>query len=143
MVRRRSTVRFRNGAPLKDQVRSSLDNSHPTLRMGVVAVLGGIWEIVFCGRQSSPGRPQRVSREMPGSTAEPGGLQHRRTGRAFDRRRARRPCGHEMITRLEHVGEPWQRKPRLCIPSRLTGRIIMASLYGSGEGSRLVPIAPI
>src|SRR5438094_8938546 len=48
MVRRRSTVRFRNGAPLKDQVRSSLDSSHPTLRMGAVAVLGGIWEIVFC-----------------------------------------------------------------------------------------------
>src|SRR4029079_14437100 len=49
MVRRRSTVRFRNGAPLKDQVRSSLDSSHPTLRMGAVAVLGGIWEIVFSG----------------------------------------------------------------------------------------------
>ena len=47
MVRRRSTVRFRNGAPLKNQVRSSLDSSHPTLRMGAVAVLGGIWEIVF------------------------------------------------------------------------------------------------
>ena len=47
MVRRRSTVRFRNGAPLKDQVRSSLDRSHPTLWMGAVAVLGGIWEIVF------------------------------------------------------------------------------------------------
>ena len=40
-----------------------------------------------------------------------------------------------MITRLEHIGEPWQRKPRPCIPSRLTGRIIMASLYGPGEGS--------
>jgi hypothetical protein len=46
MVRRRSTVRFRNGAPLKDQVRSSLDSSYPTLWMGAVAVLGGIWEIV-------------------------------------------------------------------------------------------------
>ena len=46
MVRRRSTVRFRNGAPLKNQVRSSLDSSHPTPRMGAVAVLGGIWEIV-------------------------------------------------------------------------------------------------
>jgi len=48
-----------------------------------------------------------------------------------------------MITRLEHIGEPWQRKPGPCIPSRLTGRIIMASLYGSGEGSRLAWIAPI
>src|ERR1700750_1544009 len=46
MVRRRSTVRFRNGAPIKDQVRSSLDSSHRTLRMGAVAVLGGIWEIL-------------------------------------------------------------------------------------------------
>jgi hypothetical protein len=89
MVRRRSTVRFRNGAPLKDQVRSSLDSSHPTLRMGVVAVLGGIWE--DSGRSCSvrPAElarsPARVTREMPGSTAEPGGLRHRRTGRAFDR----------------------------------------------------------
>jgi hypothetical protein len=48
-----------------------------------------------------------------------------------------------MITRLEYIGDPWQRKPRLCIPSRLTGRIIMASLYGSGKGSRLASIAPI
>ena len=64
MVRRRSTVRFRNGAPLKDQVRSSLDSFHPTLRMGAVAVLGGIWEIVFfrtdgtrqVGRRGSAGR---------------------------------------------------------------------------------------
>ena len=64
-------------------------------------------------------------------------------GRAFNRSPARRPCGHEMITRLEHIGEPWQRKPGPCIPSRLTGRIIMASLYGFGEGSRLASIAPI
>jgi hypothetical protein len=49
-----------------------------------------------------------------------------------------------VITRLEHIGEPWQRKPRPCIPPRrLTGRIIMASLYGFGEGSRLASIAPI
>jgi len=67
MVRRRSTVRFRNGAPLKYQVRSSLDSSHPTLWMGAVAVLGGIWEIVFFqGQRGSPGRPARVSREDAG-----------------------------------------------------------------------------
>jgi hypothetical protein len=48
-----------------------------------------------------------------------------------------------MITRLEHIGEPWQRKPGPYIPSPLTGRIIMASLYGSGKGSRLASIAPI
>jgi hypothetical protein len=51
-------------------------------------------------------------------------------GRAFDRSLARRPNEHEMITRLERIGEPWQRKPGPRIPSRLTGRIIMASLYG-------------
>ena len=72
-------VRFRNGAPLKNQVRSSLDSSYPTLRMGAVAVLGGIWEIVFweivffqffrtdgvrlVGPRGSAGR-------MPDSTAE-------------------------------------------------------------------------
>jgi len=48
-----------------------------------------------------------------------------------------------MITRLERIGEPCQRKPGPGIPSRLTGRIIMASLYGSGEASRLASIAPI
>src|SRR6266487_4737845 len=74
MVRRRSTVRFRNGAPLKYQVRSSMDSSHPTLWMGAVAVLGGIWEIVFVGdrvlRPAELARSHaRVSREMPGSTA--------------------------------------------------------------------------
>jgi hypothetical protein len=67
MVRRRSTVRFRNGAPLKGQVRSSLDSSHPTLRMGAVTVLGGIWEVVSrptdipadsLSRQNSSGRPR-------------------------------------------------------------------------------------
>ena len=46
MVRRRSTVRFRNGAPAKDQVRSSPDGSHPTRWIGAIAALGGIWEIV-------------------------------------------------------------------------------------------------
>jgi hypothetical protein len=48
-----------------------------------------------------------------------------------------------MITGLEHIGEPWQRKSGPCIPSRLTEWIIMVSLYGSGEGSRLASIAPI
>src|SRR5690349_12356899 len=83
MARRRSTVRFRNGAPLKDQVRSSLDSSRPTLRMGAVAVLGGIWEIVFCGQRVRPAElarsPARVSREVPGSTAgtgRPAALSH-------------------------------------------------------------------
>ena len=64
-------------------------------------------------------------------------------GRAFDRSPVRRPCGREMIARLEYIGEPWQRKPGPCLPSRLTGRIIMASLYGSGEGSQLAWIAQI
>src|ERR1700730_4403739 len=63
MVRRRSTVRFRNGDPLKDQVRSSLDSSPLTLWMGARAVLGGIWEIVFCashGRLCSSGPTERA-----------------------------------------------------------------------------------
>jgi hypothetical protein len=71
MVRRRSTVRFRNGAPLKDQVRSSLDSSYPTLRKGAVAVLGGIWEIVFF--QADRARPVGslgVSQEDAGLTEE-------------------------------------------------------------------------
>jgi hypothetical protein len=136
MVRRRSTVRFRNGAPLKDQVRSSLDSSHPTLRMGVVAVLG-IWEIVFCGPAELARSPAWVSREMPGSTAGTGGLRHRRTGTRFQPES--RPAA--IRTRDDHpagaIGEPWQRKPGPRIPSRLTGRIIMASLDRPGEGSRL------
>jgi hypothetical protein len=44
--------------------------------MGAVAVLGGIWEIVFCGQHVRPAElarsPARVSREMPGSTAGTG-----------------------------------------------------------------------
>jgi hypothetical protein len=48
-----------------------------------------------------------------------------------------------MITRLERIGAPWRRKPGPCIPARLSGRIIVALLYGSGEGSRLAWIAPI
>ena len=35
------------GLSLRGQVRSSPDSSHPALRMGTVAVLGGIWEIAF------------------------------------------------------------------------------------------------
>ena len=62
-------VRFRNGARLKDQVRSSLDGSHPTLRMGAVAVLGGIWEIV-----SGPIKFARSAREgQPGDAGLHGG----------------------------------------------------------------------
>ena len=97
---------------------------------------------------SAASRARPVAREgEPGDAGLHGGNQEAygtvALGRAFDRSLARRPCGHEMIARLEHIGEPWQRKPGRCIPSRLTGRIIMASLYGSGEGSRLASIAPI
>ena len=142
MVRRRSTVRFRNGAPLKDQVRSSLDSSHPTLRMGAVAVLGGIWEIVFYGPAELARSPARVSRETPGSTAETGRPTAPSHWDALSTGVSPlRPSGHEMITRLEPIGKPWQRKPGPGIPSRLTGRIITASLHGSGEGSRLASIA--
>ena len=76
MVRRRSTVRFRNGAPLKYQVRSSPDSSHPTLWMGAVAALGGIWEIVSAceivsGRADSPGGPTELARSA--REGQPGG----------------------------------------------------------------------
>src|SRR6185437_12367324 len=114
MVRRRSTVRFRNGAPIKDQVRSSLDSSYPTLWVGAVAVLGGIWEIVFSRfsrADSRPSRPARVSREVPGSMAgtEVGRAVASR-GCAFNGGVARWPCGHEIIFLLERIGEVRQRK---------------------------------
>ena len=52
------------GINLQGQVRSSLDSSHPTRRMGAVAVLGGIWEIAFCaspsGGTSGAGHGQRL-----------------------------------------------------------------------------------
>src|SRR5580765_3643638 len=109
MVRRRSTVRFRNGSPLKDQVRSSLGSSHPTLRMGAVAVLGGIWEIV------SPGYPvgdrvcvraDRAGAVGPRGSAgrcrvprrEPEACRTAALGLAFNRGLARWPYGHEMMT---------------------------------------------
>ena len=119
--------------------------------MGAVAVLGGIWEIVFCARsclRPAASRARPVARERePGDAGLHGGNREAygtvALGRPFDRSLARRPCGREMITRLEHIGEPGQRKPGPCIPAQLTGRIIMASLYGSGEGSRLAWIAPI
>src|SRR5690242_21643058 len=64
MVRRRSTVRFRNGTPRNNQVRSSLDSSHLTLWMGAAVVLGGIWEIVSV---SGPTELARSAREgQPG-----------------------------------------------------------------------------
>jgi hypothetical protein len=70
MVRRRSTVRFRNGAPEKDQVRSSPNSSHSTRRMGAVAVLGGIWEIVSSqssrAEKAGPVGPARVRRRDAG-----------------------------------------------------------------------------
>jgi hypothetical protein len=46
----------------------------------------------------------------------------------FKRDAARWPYGHEMITVLENIGEPWQWKAGLNRPLRLTGRIVMASL---------------
>jgi hypothetical protein len=46
----------------------------------------------------------------------------------FQRDAARWPYGHEMITLLEHIGEPWQWKAGLNRPLRLTGPIVMASL---------------
>jgi len=111
--------------------------------MGAVAVLGGIWEIVFFRAD----RARLVRREgeprdagLRGGNRRPAAPSH---WDAFNLGLVRRPYGHEMITRLEHIGEPWQRKHGPCIPSRLTGRIIMASLYRYGQGSRPASIAPI
>jgi hypothetical protein len=98
MVRRRSTVRFRNGAPLKYQVRSSLDTSHPTLWMGAVAVFGRDLGDRVLRPAELVRSPARVSREMPGSTVGPGGLRHRRTGTRF--RPESRPAA--MRTRDDH-----------------------------------------
>ena len=50
------------------------------------------------------------------------------SGMRFQRDAARWPYGHEMITLLEHTGEPWQWKAALNRPLRLTGPIVMASL---------------
>ena len=77
--------------------------------MGAVAVLGGIWEIVFCGPAELARSPARVSREMPGSTAGTGGLPHRRIETRFQAGLARWPYKHEMIIRREHMSEPWPR----------------------------------
>jgi hypothetical protein len=150
MVRRRSTVRFRNGAPqdLACEARSEAHWTALILRCG--------WELLpyweESGRSCPPG-PTEQARSGP-REGQPGGTAGLRDGKPeacgpvasrmrFQPGAARWPYGHEMITLLEHIGEPWQRKPRPCIPSRLTGRIIMASLYGFGEGSRLASIAPI
>jgi hypothetical protein len=103
MVRRRSTVRFRNGAPLKDQVRSSLDSPHSTLRMGAVAVLGGIWEIVSV---SGPTELARSAREgEPGDARLRGGnrrLPCRRTGTRFQPR----SCPAAIRTRDDGADRP-------------------------------------
>ena len=97
MVRRRSTVRFRNEAPLKDQVRSSLDSSHPTLRMGAVPVLGGIWEIVFWEivffRTDSSSGPTELA--WSAREGQPGGCRTPRRGEPGVTRWSqirRRPC---------------------------------------------------
>src|SRR6516225_2514162 len=83
MVRRRSTVRFRNGALIKDQVRSSLDSSHPTLRMGAVAVLGGIWEIASCAPPERLCRRARRRRATPRPRGNPLGGQLWSVGPAY------------------------------------------------------------
>ena len=137
MVRRRSTVRFRNGAPLKDQV-SAHCTAYPTPRTGALPY----WE--ESGRSCPPGPTEqaRSAREghrvaLPGSAAETRGLRAVSWGCAFNGVLARWPYGHEMVTVLEHIGEPWQWKAGLNRPLWLTGRIIMASLSRSGPGSPL------
>ena len=99
--------------------------------MGAVAVLGGIWEIAYfrVGRagQASPleGQPGGTAGLRRGKPEACGAVA---SGMRFQRDAARWPYGHEMITLLEHIGEPWHGKPGLNRPLRLTGRIVMASL---------------
>ena len=99
--------------------------------MGAVAVLGGIWEIVSFRadgagsvgpREGQPGGDDGLGGGKPeacGAVA---------SGMRFQRGAARWPYGHEMITLLEHIGEPWQWKAASNRPLRLTGPIVMASL---------------
>jgi hypothetical protein len=99
MVRRRSTVRFRNG--LRYKTRSEAHWTALILRCGWE--LSSYWEEsgrscrpgtrVPCGRsclcpgrQSWRGRPARVSREVRGSTTGTGSLPYRRAGTRFQLR---------------------------------------------------------
>jgi hypothetical protein len=72
--------------------------------MGVVAVLGGIWEIVFFRADRARLAGHEVSREMPGSTGDrrPAAPSH---WDVFNLGLVWRPYGHEMLTLLEHIGE--------------------------------------
>jgi hypothetical protein len=84
--------------------------------MGAVAVLGGIWEIVFCGASCAGQQSSPVARgDEPGDAGLHGGNREAygtvALGRAFNRSLARRPCGHEMITRVGHIGEPCSGNP--------------------------------
>src|ERR1700733_15390721 len=89
MVRRRSTVRFRNGAPQELPARpgQKLTNSyHPTLRMGAVPVLGGIWEIVFWALVSGPWLCDPANVTSAGSRWKQGPGSLRRNGEEAPRR---------------------------------------------------------
>jgi hypothetical protein len=116
MVRRRSTVRFRNGAPRNDQVRSSLDSSHPTLRMGAVPVLGGIWEIASCrAGRAGPAGPARPAGELT-----PRGTRRVRRGTALATVEQRgRQCGSMAArSRRDSAVGPGEQLSAL-LPSRL------------------------
>jgi hypothetical protein len=81
--------------------------------MGVVVVLGGIWEIVsFRADRAGPvgsreGRPGGNAGLRGGKPEVCGAVA---SGMRFQRGAARWPYGYEMITLLEHIGELWQWK---------------------------------
>ena len=81
--------------------------------MGAVAVSGEIWEIVsFRADRAGPVAPREG---QPGGTAglrggKPEACGAVASGMRFQRGVAQWPYGHEMITLLEHIGEPWQWK---------------------------------
>jgi hypothetical protein len=115
MVRRRSTVRFLNGAPLAIRPGQKLTGQLSSYAAdGSCCRIGrNLGDRVLPGRQSRPGRPPRGSagrqcRAPRRETRRPAAPSHR--GCAFNRGVARWPYGHEMITLPEHSGEPWQCK---------------------------------
>jgi hypothetical protein len=77
--------------------------------MGTVAVLGGIWEIMsFRADGAGPVGPRGSAGRQNGLRGgKPEACGAVASGMRFQRDAARWPYGHEMITLLEHIGEPW------------------------------------
>ena len=86
--------------------------------MEAVVVLGGIWEIV--SSRADRAGPVGPREGQPGGAAglrggKPEACGTVASGMRFQRDAAQWPYGHEMITLLEHIGEPWQWKAGLIV----------------------------